>query len=83
MEREAILAVVVQHMKENIDGLELEEIDPAKSMADYGASSLDIVEIVSASMRQLQVRIPRTRLAQLDHIGALVDLLCEVKRDGR
>jgi acyl carrier protein len=43
-------------------------------MAEYGASSLDIVEVVSTSMRQLRIRIPRTALADLKNINDLVDL---------
>jgi hypothetical protein len=38
-------------------------------------SSLDIVEVVSCSMRELKVRVPRSELAKLRDIGGLVDLL--------
>ncbi|MCK5797921.1 MAG: acyl carrier protein, partial [Deltaproteobacteria bacterium] len=43
-----------------------------------GANSLDIVEVVSSSMRQLKVKVPRSELANLEDIGALVDLLYQV-----
>jgi acyl carrier protein len=74
MEREEILNVVIKHLRLNVEGLEDEVIDPAKSMLDLGASSLDIVEIVSASMRELQIRVQRTQLANLKNINELVDL---------
>ncbi|MFO0722479.1 MAG: phosphopantetheine-binding protein [Myxococcota bacterium] len=56
------------------------EVDPAKikpevSMADLGATSLDIVEVVSCSMRELKVRVPRSELSKLKNIGGLVELL--------
>jgi acyl carrier protein len=75
MTRDEILDVVVENLKDNVDDLEDVDIDPTKSMADYGAASLDIVEIVSATMRQLRLRIPRTELADLKNIDDLVSLL--------
>lgn len=79
MENSEILRVVLKHLNRNVDGLEEVEIDPSKSMADYGASSLDIVEVVSASMRELGIKIPRTRLTQVKNINALVEVFAEAK----
>jgi acyl carrier protein len=78
MNREQILNAVIKNMKLNIDGLEDQEIDPSKSLAEYGASSLDIVEIVSSSMRELKIKVPRTELANLKNISDLVDLFARV-----
>jgi len=44
MNREEVLNIVIKNIKLNVDGLEETEIDPKKSMAEYGTSSLDIVE---------------------------------------
>ena len=41
---------------------------------DYGANSLDLVEVVSRSMRQLKVKVPRSELNKLENIEQLVDL---------
>ncbi len=82
MDRQEILAVVLKHFQLNVDGLEGREIDPSKSMADFGASSLDIVEVVSASIRELQIRVARTELAPLKNIDALIDLLTKIKNQG-
>lgn len=79
MNRETVLEVVVKNIKLNVEGIENSEIDPAKSIADLGASSLDIVEIVSSSMRELNIRVPRTELAGLKNINQLVDLLAAAK----
>ena len=49
-------------------------------MKDLGANSLDIVEVVSRSMRELKVKVPRAELAKLTNIDGLVDLLYEVSR---
>lgn len=79
MEREQVLNVVTKHIKLNTDGLEDATIDPARSMKEFGLSSLDTVEIVSASMRELKIRVPRTELANLSNINELVDLFLRVK----
>jgi polyketide biosynthesis acyl carrier protein len=79
MDREQIMNAVIKNIKLNIDGLEDTEIDPEKSMAAYGAESLDIVEITSASMRELQIKVPRTELANLKNINNLVDIFYKYK----
>jgi len=78
MTKEHILTVVKKHLMQTIDGLTEAQIDPTKSMKDLGANSLDIVEIVSVSMRELKVKVPRSELSKLTNIGGLVDLLHDV-----
>jgi acyl carrier protein len=73
--RDEVLAVVKKHMTQIIDGLNADEIDPAKSVVEFGANSLDIVDIVSSSMRELKVKVPRAQLAGLHNINDLVDFL--------
>ena len=75
MTREHVLEVVTRHLVDTIEELEGVEIDPVKSMRDLGANSLDIVEVVSASMRELKVKVPRDQLNKLTNIDELVDLL--------
>lgn len=79
MNREEVLNIVIKNIKLNVDGLEETEIDPKKSMAVYGTSSLDIVEIINSSLRELKIKVPRTQLADLMKINDLVDLLTQVK----
>jgi polyketide biosynthesis acyl carrier protein len=74
MNRQQIMDVVLRHLRQNVDGLDGVDIDPARSMVDFGASSLDLVEIVSASIRELKIKVPRTELAGLKNINDLVDL---------
>lgn len=75
MTREDVLEVVTRHLVDTIEELEGVEIDPAKSMKDLGANSLDIVEVVSSSMRELKVKVPRSELNRLTNINELVELL--------
>ena len=82
MTREQILEVITRHFRANVEGSEGRELDPARSMLEQGASSLDLVEIVSASMRELRVRVPRTELARPKDLQQLVDLFFEKQSGG-
>jgi acyl carrier protein len=75
MNRDSIKAVIAKHLANAVDGLDASTIDGSKSMKDYGANSLDIVEVVSASMRELKVKVPRSELNKLKDINGLIDLL--------
>ncbi len=75
MTRDHVLSVVTKHLVDAVDGLTPEAIDPQKSMKELGANSLDIVEVVSSSMRELRIKIPRSELAKLTNLDGLVDLL--------
>jgi acyl carrier protein len=81
MTREHVLEVVTRNLVDTIEELEGVEIDPAKSMKDLGANSLDIVEVVSASMRELRVKVPRSELNKLENINQLVDLLHKIVQE--
>ena len=73
MTREEIFAVIqsnIQTIIEDVDG----EILETHSMRDFGADSLQIVEVVSRSMRQLRIRVPRTELMDAKNLGDLLDV---------
>ena len=77
MDKEKIIEVIKSHILDNLEDLEASEIDPKKSMKDYGANSLDIIEVVSNSMRELKIKIPRTELADIATIEQLADKFVE------
>ena len=78
MTREHVLEVVKRHLVETVEELEGVEIDPQRSMKELGASSLDIVEVVSCSMRELKIKVPRSELNKLRNVDELVTLLADV-----
>lgn len=78
MTKEHIFSVVKKHLLATVDGLDAAAVEPGKSMKELGANSLDIVEVVSVSMRELKVKVPRSELSKLTNIGGLVDLLHQV-----
>lgn len=71
MNKEEILNVIEEKLRRSIDEIPEGKIDPMRKFTDYGANSLDIVEIVSGTMRQLKIKIPRTELADIKNIDAL------------
>jgi len=76
--REHIYSVVIKHLVDAVDDLDIATIDPAMSMKDMGANSLDIVEVVSRTMRELKIKVPRSELSKLSNLDGLVDLLYQV-----
>ena len=79
MTREDVLAVVTRHLTEVVDGLDPAALDPTRSMADYGANSLDLFDVVSGAMHEMDVKVPRSELTRLDTIDGLVTLLHNIK----
>ncbi len=77
MDKERIYAVIKKYILENLEDVKEEDIDPKKSMKDYGANSLDIIEVVSCSMRELQIKIPRSELAEIRTIDELATKFME------
>jgi acyl carrier protein len=73
--RVEIFAVVKANIEKVIEGAKGREITEAHSMRDFGADSLEMVEVVSRSMKELQIKVPRTELSQAKNLKDLLDLL--------
>ena len=75
MDREEIASVVRKHLIEVVGDIKEADVDMSRSMKDFGANSLDIVDVVSSAMRELKVKVPRSELGKLTNMNGLVDLL--------
>lgn len=75
--KDEVFAVVRKHLLDICPDIDAAAIAPEVSMKDLGASSLDMVEVVSCSMRELAVRISRQDLADIKDIDGLVERLHE------
>jgi acyl carrier protein len=75
VEREDIASVVRKHLIDVVGDLKESDIDMSRSMKEFGANSLDMVEVVSCAMRELKVKVPRSELGKLTNMDGLVDLL--------
>lgn len=74
MTRDDVIAVIKKHIKENLDDANVDDLDFDRSMKDYGANSLDVIEIVSCSMRDLKIKVPRNELDNIQTINQLVEV---------
>jgi len=83
MTRDEIWGVIKKHLADAVDDLDVNSIDTSKSMKDYGANSLDLVEVVSRSMRELKVKIPRAELNKITNIDGLIDLFESTIKAGK
>ena len=77
MSREDVMHVILRNISENLDDVDPSDIDPTRSMAEYGANSLDVIEIVSCTMRDLRIKIPRVELAKIETIDGFADALLQ------
>lgn len=77
MTRFEVIEVIKRIIADNLDDMNVDNIDPQKSMKDYGANSLDMIEVVSCSMRELNIKVPRAELAEIQDIDGLADKFME------
>ena len=72
-----IFAVIETNMRTIIASVNGQEIVESKSMRDYGADSLEMVEVVSRSMKQLRIKVPRAKLVPVTNLKELLDVFEE------
>lgn len=75
MERGELLDALKVNIHKIVGRVTDPEIVEHKSMKDLGADSLEMVEVVSRTMKQFKIRVPRTELSKAQNIGQLLDLL--------
>ncbi len=75
--KEQIIEIISRNLEQNLHDIDGKAVSPTSSMRDYGANSLDIIEVVSASMRELEIRVPRSELTQVENIEELADKFLE------
>ena len=74
MTRAEIFRVVKANIERIVDGVDASAIAEEVSMRDLGADSLQIVEVVSRSMKELRLKVPRTELSKARNLKDLLDL---------
>jgi acyl carrier protein len=78
MNRQEIFGVIQSNMRAIIEGVDGQEVQESQSMRDFGADSLQVVEVVSRSMKALRLRVPRADLMKARNLRDLVDLFEKV-----
>ncbi len=74
MSREEMFAVVKANAQLILEGARNKDIQETNSLRDFGADSLESVEVISRSMKQLNLKVPRAELRKLNNIKDLLDL---------
>jgi hypothetical protein len=75
MNREEVLRIVTRHVAEAAGERDDSAIDPARSMRAYGLGSLDMAEVMSRTLYELNLDVPLPAPRRLTSINDLVDLL--------
>jgi len=73
MTKDDVIKVIRENILDNLEDIEESELDNDRPMKEFGANSLDIIEVVSTSMRELKIKIPRAELADISTINELAD----------
>jgi thioesterase domain-containing protein/acyl carrier protein len=73
--RQQVFDVVKEHVLRVLPDLPSDAVTPDARLKDLGANSLDRIEVATCAMEQLEIDVPRTRLAGVDSLGSLVDAL--------
>jgi len=73
MKRDEILATVLRIGNDVLPELKDGDIDVNKSYRDLGINSLDLMEILVRTMRELKIKVPAGRLTSISTINGLVD----------
>jgi len=73
MTRDEIVDLLTEQLAEQLDEVDESDLEPDLSMRDFGANSLDVIEVVTSVMRQLDIKIPRSQLADIETIDGLAD----------
>ncbi|WP_046744434.1 acyl carrier protein [Kordia zhangzhouensis] len=77
MSKEEVYNVVQETIMDVLPDVEKENIAIEKQLKDIGANSIDRMEIVTMSMRELNIKIPLMSFAGVNNIEGLVNVLHE------
>jgi acyl carrier protein len=73
MTKEEVIAVIKKNAIEVLGDVDPKEISATRNFRDFGADSLDIIEVVALSMDDLGIKIPRSELMDITTIDELGD----------
>ena len=80
MTRDDIFAALKHNMTDIIEGARGKEIlESHRLLGDFNADSLEVVEVISRTMKQVKIKIPRTRLNEAKNIGDLLDMFVDAQ----
>lgn len=72
--RDEIFEVLKENLYLIVEDARGQEIAEDVSITEYGTDSLELIEVASRAMKQLNVKIQRTDISNVNTIGDLVTL---------
>ncbi|MBI5593086.1 MAG: hypothetical protein HY881_21680 [Deltaproteobacteria bacterium] len=79
MKREEVIRLLVKNLKLAIPEFADEDFDMSKSYRDMGVSSLELVEVVAVTAKEMAVKLTPTALSSVKTTNDLVDVLLKAK----
>jgi acyl carrier protein len=83
LEIDQIREVILTNLRDVVEGMEDIDIDTSRRMSEYGAESIDILEVVGSSAREVGVKAKREDLSDVESIDDLARRFHELQGQGR
>jgi acyl carrier protein len=74
MNRDDIIEIIVQHTLDTVPELDRSQIDLSAPVSSMEISSLDVIDVITLTARQLGLKPTRKDLGQTDTLDMLADL---------
>jgi len=79
MDKEEVIRLLVKNLKRAIPEFADEDLDTGKSYKELGVSSLELVELVTTTSREMGVKLPPAALASVKTTDDLANVLMQLK----
>ncbi len=79
MNKEAVLSLLVKNLKKAIPEFADEELDTAKSYKELGVSSLELVEVVTRTAKELGLSLAFKELGSVKTTDDLAEVLLRLQ----
>ena len=73
MTKEDIFGIIKRNLLEILPDLSEDQIDPAQSMKDLGANSVDRMDVVIQTKEELDLKFPLNELGGVENLQGLTD----------
>ncbi len=79
MNREALLDLLTGNLKKAVPDFADHDLDAAKTFQELGVSSLDLVEVVTRTTKELGLTLPFQELAKVKTINDLAEVVLRLR----
>lgn len=79
MNREELLGLLVNNLKKAIPEFADEDLDTSKAYKELGVSSLELVEVVTRTTKELRLNLPFQELAKVRTTDDLADVIMRLQ----